>query len=88
MPLNHLGVLYREIRQALTDIERLFGLLHEHREIEDAPDAQPLTVNGPCAVRFEAVDFSYDPKRQVLFGVDFAIPAGQTVAVVGHSGSG
>jgi ATP-binding cassette subfamily B protein len=88
MPLNHLGVLYREIRQALTDIERLFGLLHEHREIEDAPDARPLVAAGPCAVRFEHVGFAYDPKRQVLFDVDFEIPAGKTVAVVGHSGSG
>jgi ABC-type transport system involved in Fe-S cluster assembly fused permease/ATPase subunit len=88
MPLNHLGVLYREIRQSLTDIERLFGLLEEHREIEDAPDARPLAAAGACAVRFEHVGFHYDAKRQVLFDVDFAIPPGQTVAVVGHSGSG
>ena len=88
MPLNHLGVLYREIRQALTDIERLFGLLGQHREIEDAPDARPLVANGPCAVRFEHVGFGYDKNRQVLFDADFEIPAGKTVAVVGHSGSG
>ncbi len=87
MPLNHLGVLYREIRQSLTDIERMFRLLNQNREIEDAPDAQPLPP-GPCELRFEHVGFSYDPKRQVLFDVDFAIPAGHTVAVVGHSGSG
>ncbi|MBV6412076.1 MAG: ABC transporter ATP-binding protein/permease [Burkholderiales bacterium] len=87
IPLNWLGVLYREIRQALTDIERMFSLKAEHREIADAPDAAPLPA-GPCAVRFEHVGFSYEAKRQILFDVDFAIPAGGTVAVVGHSGSG
>ncbi|MDO8931474.1 MAG: ABC transporter ATP-binding protein/permease, partial [Rhodocyclaceae bacterium] len=88
MPLNHLGVLYREIRQALTDIERLFGLMEQHREIQDAPDAKPLPAGSPCALRFEHVGFGYDAKRQVLFDVDFSVPAGKTVAVVGHSGSG
>ena len=87
IPLNWLGVLYREIRQALTDIERMFSLKAEHREIADAPDAVPLAA-GPCAVRFERVGFSYEAKRQILFDVDFSIPAGRTVAVVGHSGSG
>jgi ATP-binding cassette subfamily B protein len=87
IPLNWLGVLYREIRQALTDIERMFALKEEHREIADAPDAAPLAT-GPCAVRFEHVGFSYEAKRQILFDVDLAIPAGGTVAVVGHSGSG
>ena len=87
IPLNWLGVLYREIRQALTDIERMFALKAEHREIADAPDATPLGP-GPCAVRFEHVGFSYETKRQILFDVDFTIPAGGTVAVVGHSGSG
>jgi ATP-binding cassette subfamily B protein len=87
MPLNHLGVLYREIRQALTDIERLFGLLEENREVRDAADALDLPA-GPCAVRFDRVGFGYDANRQVLFDVDFTIPAGRTVAVVGHSGSG
>ncbi|MDK9723323.1 MAG: ABC transporter ATP-binding protein/permease [Sterolibacteriaceae bacterium MAG5] len=87
MPLNHLGILYREIRQSLTDIERLFSLLQQHREIQDAPDARPLEA-GSCAVRFEQVGFAYDAKRQVLFDVDFEIPAGHTLAVVGHSGSG
>ncbi len=87
IPLNWLGVLYREIRQALTDIERMFSLKAEHREIADAPDAAPLPA-GPCAVRFEHVGFSYEAKRQILFDVGFAIPAGGTVAVVGHSGSG
>jgi len=86
-PLNFLGILYREIRQALTDIERMFVLLGQNREIQDAPDAQPLPP-GPCAVRFENVDFAYEPRRTILHGVDFDIPAGGTVAVVGHSGSG
>ncbi len=87
IPLNFLGVVYREIRQALTDIERMFLLLREHREVEDAPDARALEA-GPCAIRFEHIGFSYEAKRQILFDVDFAIPAGHTVAVVGHSGSG
>ena len=87
MPLNHLGVLYREIRQSLTDIERMFLLLGESREVEDADDARPLPP-GPCSVQFDAVDFSYDDRRSILRGVSFDIPAGHTVAVVGHSGSG
>jgi ATP-binding cassette subfamily B protein len=87
IPLNFLGVLYREIRQALTDIERLFRLLDENREIRDADDALALP-DGPCAIRFENVVFNYEANRQILFGVDFAIPAGKTLAVVGHSGSG
>jgi ATP-binding cassette subfamily B protein len=87
IPLNFLGVIYRELRQALTDIERMFGLMHEHREIADAPGALAL-LPGPAAVRFENVGFAYDPKRTILHGVDFEIPAGRTLAVVGHSGSG
>ncbi|WP_345794148.1 ABC transporter ATP-binding protein/permease [Thauera sp. JM12B12] len=87
IPLNFLGVLYREIRQALTDIERMFGLMHTQREIADAPDARALPA-GPASVRFEHVSFAYDAKRPILFDVDFDIPAGSTVAVVGHSGSG
>ena len=87
IPLNFLGVIYRELRQALTDIERMFGLMHEHREIADAPDAMTLPP-GPATVRFEQVSFAYDPKRQILHGVDLEIPAGRTLAVVGHSGSG
>jgi ATP-binding cassette subfamily B protein len=87
IPLNFLGVIYRELRQALTDIERMFGLMHENREIADAPDALTLPP-GPASVRFEAASFSYDPQRQILFDVDFEIPAGHTVAIVGHSGSG
>ncbi|NMG32460.1 ABCB family ABC transporter ATP-binding protein/permease [Aromatoleum evansii] len=87
IPLNFLGVLYRELRQSLTDIERMFGLMHEHREVADAPDAVALPP-GPASVHFEHVGFAYDPKRTILHDVDFAIPAGRTVAVVGHSGSG
>jgi len=87
MPLNHLGILYREIRQSLTDIERLFGLLGQHREVQDAPDARALQA-GPCTVSFEGVDFSYVPQRQILADVSFTIPAGRSLAVVGHSGSG
>jgi ATP-binding cassette subfamily B protein len=87
IPLNFLGVIYREIRQATIDMDRMFRLLHEHREIADAPDARPLELRGG-AIRFEHVDFAYDPRRQVLFGVDFSVPAGTTCAVVGPTGSG
>lgn len=87
IPLNFLGVLYREIRQALTDIERMFALLKENREIRDAPDARDLDA-GPCTVRFENVSFAYEPRRPILHDVSFEIPAGGTLAVVGHSGSG
>ncbi|WP_227815684.1 ABCB family ABC transporter ATP-binding protein/permease [Nitrogeniibacter aestuarii] len=87
IPLNFLGVIYREIRQSLTDIERMFGLLGQHKEIDDKPEAGSLPP-GPATVRFEHVGFHYDPAREILFDVDFAVPAGKTVAVVGHSGSG
>ena len=87
IPLNFLGVIYREIKQSLADMERLFNLLDQHREIADAPHAKPLAVNG-AEVKFSKVDFSYESKRQILFDVDFTIPAGTTTAVVGHSGSG
>ena len=87
IPLNFLGVIYREIKQALADMERLFRLIDEHAEIADAPDARDLAVRG-AEVRFENVDFFYERKRQILFGVTFAIPAGHNVAVVGPSGSG
>jgi ABC-type transport system involved in Fe-S cluster assembly fused permease/ATPase subunit len=87
MPLSFLGVVYREIRQSLADIERMFELMAVNREIADAPAATVLQASS-VKVRFEAVEFSYDPKRQILFGVDFTIPAGHTVAVVGESGSG
>lgn len=87
MPLNFLGVIYREIRQALADIERMFTLLGEHREIADAPDARVLDA-ATIDVRFAGVDFAYERQRQILFDVSFEIPAGSTVAVVGESGSG
>ncbi|KQX00456.1 metal ABC transporter permease [Massilia sp. Root418] len=87
IPLNFLGVIYREIKQSLADMERLFSLLDQNREVADAPDAKPLHTQG-AQVRFSHVDFSYESKRQILFDVDFTIAAGSTTAVVGHSGSG
>jgi ABC-type transport system involved in Fe-S cluster assembly fused permease/ATPase subunit len=87
IPLNFLGVIYREIKQSLADMERLFHLLDENREIADADGARPLLTGG-AQVRFSHVDFSYESKRQILFDVDFTIAAGTTTAVVGHSGSG
>lgn len=86
-PLNFLGMMYREVKQALTNIERLWGLLDEEREVQDRPDAKALSTRRPV-VAFEGVVFGYDPRRTILHGVDFTIPAGGTVAVVGHSGSG
>jgi ATP-binding cassette, subfamily B, heavy metal transporter len=87
IPLNFLGVIYREIKQALADMERMFRLIEVHAEVKDAPGAGPLHVTDG-AVRFEHVDFSYESNRQILFDVSFTIPAGRTIAVVGPSGSG
>ena len=87
IPLNFLGTMYREIRQALTDMEKMFRLLGENREIQDKPNALPLAVRG-AAIKFENVNFNYDPKRQILHDVSFEVPAGKTVAVVGSSGAG
>ena len=86
-PLNFLGVFYRELRQSLTDLENIHGLFELRPEIEDGPGAQPLVVTGGH-VRFDDVVFDYDPRRSILSGVSFEIPAGHKVAVVGPSGSG
>ncbi|MEM5430164.1 ABC transporter ATP-binding protein/permease [Cupriavidus oxalaticus] len=87
IPLNFLGVIYREIKQATTDMDRMFVLLGTNQEVADSPGAQPLKVNG-AQVRFRDVRFGYEPDRTILDGVDFNIAAGTTTAVVGHSGSG
>ncbi|MDP3251511.1 MAG: ABC transporter ATP-binding protein/permease [Hydrogenophaga sp.] len=88
IPLGFLGVLYREIKQSLTDLDKMFVLLEKEREVADEPGAQALALAGPPAVRFENVHFSYEPAREILHGISFEIPPGKTVAVVGPSGSG
>jgi ATP-binding cassette, subfamily B, heavy metal transporter len=88
IPLNFLGVLYREIKQSLTDLDKMFVLMEKEREVADAPGAQPLQGLHNPTVRFENVTFAYEPARTILHHVSFEIPAGKTVAVVGPSGSG
>jgi ATP-binding cassette subfamily B protein len=87
IPLNLLGSVYRNIKQSLIDMDRMFRLLGENREIEDCPDASPLP-EGAATICFENVDFSYEAKRRILHDVSFEVPAGSKVAVVGPSGSG
>ncbi len=87
IPLNFLGFVYREIKNSLIDMEKMFTLLGKHQEIQDKDDAKDLDIAN-ANVRFEKVNFFYNPERQILFDIDFEIPAGHTVAVVGTSGSG
>ena len=87
MPLHFLGFVYREIKHSLADMEKMFTLLMESEEIKDKSGASDL-VQGDASVRFENVNFSYEPNRQILFNMSFDIPAGHNIAIVGHSGSG
>jgi ATP-binding cassette, subfamily B, heavy metal transporter len=86
-PLNFMGMVYREIKQAVIDIEKMFAVLSRNPEIKDIPDARPLVVTSGH-IRFDNVQFSYDPERPILKGLSFEVPAGRTVAIVGPSGAG
>ena len=87
IPLNFLGFVYREIKNSLTDMEKMFSLLGKHQDIQDKDDAQDLVISDG-RLEFDKVNFSYNPERQILFDISFSIAAGHTVAVVGASGSG
>jgi ATP-binding cassette subfamily B protein len=87
IPLNFLGIVYRQIKYSLADMDRVFKLLEREPEIQDAPDARPLRLDAG-EVRFQGVGFSYRPDREILHDIDFNIPAGHKLAVVGHSGAG
>src|ERR1700730_13100749 len=86
-PLNFMGMVYREIKQAIIDIEKMFNVLARPAEIKDIPGAKPLVVTS-CNLRFDEVRFSYEPERAILKGLSFEVPAGKTVAIVGPSGAG
>ena len=88
IPLNFLGVIYREIKQSLTDLDKMFVLMEKEREIADSPSAIALQLIAPPSVKFEHVNFAYEASRPILHDVSFEIPSGKTVAVVGASGSG
>ena len=87
IPLSYLGMIYREVKQSLTNMQRMYALLDEPQEVRDVPGAPPLRVAG-AELRFDNVDFHYDPARSILHGVDFVIPPGKTLAVVGTTGAG
>ncbi len=87
MPLNYLGMVYREVKQAISNIERMFALLNQSRDIQDQDDARPLEISG-ASIEFDQVDFGYDSRRAILRKVSFTVPAGKTVAIVGTTGAG
>jgi ABC-type transport system involved in Fe-S cluster assembly fused permease/ATPase subunit len=88
IPLNFLGVIYREIKQSLTDLDKMFTLMEREREVADLPGSPRLQLTGATSVAFDDVSFAYEPARPILHHISFEIPAGKTVAVVGPSGSG